>query len=120
MAEETKLQRYTSFARICVYMHLNKALPDKVSINHEDVEWVQLIDYEHVPFRCRRCHALGHLYRDCPLTQNPSTPFAPEKPEYDDFTKATSHRSGHKKPMPNPKFPQASTSQPSTSTVLML
>lgn len=78
--EETKLQIYTSYARICVYMHLNKALPDAVSILHDDVEWVQLVDYEHVPFRCRRCHALGHLYRDCTLTKKPSSPSPPEKP----------------------------------------
>jgi len=38
MAEETKLRRYTSFACICIYMHLSKALPDAVSIFHEDVE----------------------------------------------------------------------------------
>ena len=48
IVEETKLRRYTSYARICVYMHLNKALPYAVSIFHDDVKWVQLIDYEHV------------------------------------------------------------------------
>lgn len=25
------------------------------------------MDYEGVPFRCRRCHKVGHLYRDSPL-----------------------------------------------------
>lgn len=67
VAEETKLCRYTSYARICVFMQLDKPLPDLVSILHDDFEWVQPLDYEHVPFHCRRCHALGHIFRDCPL-----------------------------------------------------
>lgn len=43
VAEKTKIRRYTSYARICVYMHLNKALLDAVSLFHDDIEWVQLI-----------------------------------------------------------------------------
>jgi len=69
VAEDTKFCRYTSYARICVYMDLKQALPDTVSILHEDVEWIQLIDYEHVSFRCRKCHNLGHLFGDCPLNK---------------------------------------------------
>lgn len=53
VAEDTKTQRYTSYARICIYVDLKQPLPDTVSLSHEDVEWIQLIDYEHVPFRCR-------------------------------------------------------------------
>ena len=55
IAEETKLCGYTSYARICVYMDLKQPLPDTVSFFHEDYEWTQVIDYEHVPFRCRKC-----------------------------------------------------------------
>jgi len=62
VVEETKLKRYTSYAWIYLYMHLSKALPDVVSLYHDDYEWLQTIDYEHVPFRCRKCHALGHLF----------------------------------------------------------
>eukprot|EP00253_Pinus_taeda_P003838 PITA_03838 len=29
----------------------------------------QPLDYEHIPFRCRRCHEYGHLYRQCPLNK---------------------------------------------------
>lgn len=70
-AEETKLLRYTSYAHICVYMKLGKALMDLVSLLHDEFEWIQPIDYEHVPFRCRRCHAHGHLFHDCPLNAPP-------------------------------------------------
>jgi len=40
VAEETKHQRYTSYARIYVHMHLAKALTDSVSLFHDDFEWV--------------------------------------------------------------------------------
>jgi len=40
VAEETKLCRYTSYAWIYVYMDLKQALPDTVSLFHEDVEWI--------------------------------------------------------------------------------
>ena len=66
VADQTKQQRYTSYARICVYMHIAKTLTDSIMLSHEDTEWVQLLDYEHVPFKCRKCHEHGHLYRDCP------------------------------------------------------
>lgn len=40
VAEETKLCRYTSYAWICVYMDLKQALPDMVSLFHDDIEWI--------------------------------------------------------------------------------
>jgi len=39
VAKETKNRKYTSFARICVYMNLNQELPDAVSVSHDDIEW---------------------------------------------------------------------------------
>ena len=36
VSEETKLRRYTSYARICVHMHVAKALTDSVSLFHDD------------------------------------------------------------------------------------
>jgi hypothetical protein len=68
-SEATKQRKYTSYARICVYMNIAQALPGTVILEHQDEDWVQTLDYEHIPFRCRRCHEHGHLFRDCPLTQ---------------------------------------------------
>lgn len=96
-------------------MHLSKALSDAISIFHDDVEWVQLIDYEHVLFRCRRFHALGHLFQDCPLNQKPSNTTASEELDLTGFTKVSNHRKNHKKPATIPKKPQSSSSKPSTS-----
>jgi len=103
VAEETKLCRYTSYARICVYMDLKKALLDMVGLFYEDVEWIQLIYYEHVPFRCRKCHDLGHLYRDCPLNRKPPPQMDPDNLTSDRFTKVMNHRRGHKKSIANTK-----------------
>jgi len=93
-------------------MNLNQALPDAVSISHYDIEWVQPIDYEHVPFRC---HALGHLFRDCLLTQKPSPAYGLEASEVASFIKVTNRRKSHKKQASKPKVLQTSPSESSTS-----
>ena len=50
LVEKTRHQRYTTYAGICVYMDLSKDLPEGVSLNWEDKEWMQQIDYEQLPF----------------------------------------------------------------------
>jgi len=66
VAESTKRGKYTSYARICVYMNIAEPLPEYIEVEYHDEIWKQPIDYEHIPFRCRRCHEYGHLYRQCP------------------------------------------------------
>ena len=66
VAEQTRAQRYTSFAKICVYLDLSKELPEAINLKWEYEEWIQPIDYEKLPFRCRNCHEYGHLWRNCP------------------------------------------------------
>ena len=114
VAEETKLCRYTSYARMCVYMDLKQAFPDTVSLFHDDIEWIQMIDYEHVPFRCRKCHDLGHLFRDCPLNRKPPTQMDSDKPTSVRFTKVVNRRRGHKKSAANTRTIPANPAKPST------
>jgi hypothetical protein len=95
--EATKQRKYTSYARICVYMDISKALPGSVTLEYQDEEWAQTIDYEHIPFRCRKCHEHGHLFRDCPLNA-PTKPKAKEKMK-DGFTQVQNRkRKTQKKP----------------------
>jgi len=54
------------FAYICVEMDLSGALLDEFILEVYDEEWVQVVDCEHVPFRCRKCHEHGHLFRHFP------------------------------------------------------
>ena len=50
-------------------MDLSRALPHEVIQEVFNEECVQIVDYEHIPFRCRRCHEHGHLFRDFPLNK---------------------------------------------------
>jgi len=69
ISKATRRGKYISFARICVEMDLSGALPDEVILEAFDEERVQTVDYEHIPFRCHRCHEHGHLFRGCPAMQ---------------------------------------------------
>jgi len=39
-ADETRSRKYTSYARICVFIQLNEALPEAVMLAHRDEEWI--------------------------------------------------------------------------------
>jgi hypothetical protein len=67
ISEVMKTAKYTLYARICIYMNVVGALLEEVTVSYQDNEWSQTLDYEHIPFRCRKCHVHGHLFRDCPL-----------------------------------------------------
>jgi hypothetical protein len=61
---------YTSFARIYIDMDVLGALPEEICLEFRDEEWIQNIDYEQIPFRCRKCHGHGNLFRECLLKKN--------------------------------------------------
>jgi len=44
-----------------------RALHDGLWLEYRDEDYFQAIDYEQIPFRCRKCHEHGHLVRECPL-----------------------------------------------------
>jgi len=96
-------------------MDLKQALPDTVSLFHDNIEWIHLIDYEHVPFRCRKCHDLGHLYKDCPPNRKPPPQMDSDNPAFDGFTKVVNCRIGHNKSTANTRTNPANLSKPSTS-----
>jgi hypothetical protein len=68
-AEATLKGRYKSYARICIEMDVSGALPEAISLQFKDEEWIQNINYKQIPFRCRRCHEHGHLIMECPLNK---------------------------------------------------
>ena len=54
--EVTKRDRYTSYACICIYMDISKPLPDYITLTYHNSDWIQTINYEHLPFHCCKCH----------------------------------------------------------------
>jgi hypothetical protein len=53
-SEATKQRRYTSYVCICVYLNIAKPLPGSIALEYHDEDWLQTIDYEHIPFRCKK------------------------------------------------------------------
>jgi hypothetical protein len=83
-------------------MNISKELPRSITLEYQDEDWQQTLDYEHIPFRCRRCHEHGHLFRDCPLTKNIAK--ANEPAQKDRFTTvATKRRNPTKRLIPEQK-----------------
>jgi hypothetical protein len=109
-SEATKQRRYTSYARICVYLNITKALPGSIILEYQDEDWTQTIDYEHIPFRCRRCHEHGHLFRECPLNTAPKEGNPDSNKDKDGFMQPTGRRrpAGRKQPAQVSKDPSSS------------
>lgn len=99
-------------------MPLDKALSDLVSLSHDDYEWIQPLDYEHVPFRCRKCHALGHLFRDFPQNNKTLTSDPPDSTTHEGFTKVHNQKRAQKKLARGRKLQQDPTSFPLPAIVL--
>lgn len=43
-------------------------------MEYRDEVYFQAIDYEKIPFRCRKCHEHGHLIIKCPLNTTTEKP----------------------------------------------
>jgi len=100
-SEATRRGKYTSFARICVEMELSGALTEEIILEVFDEEWVQTVDYEHIPFRCRKCHEHRHLFRDCPLNKEMNKSRSTKVKEADSFQKVVNRSKGSKRGMRN-------------------
>jgi len=50
-----------------------------------------MLDYEGVPFRCRHCHKVGHLLKDCPLNKWNSRQLVRNFPQVSPIQDALSH-----------------------------
>lgn len=68
-----------SLAHILVHLDTREGLEEKLTLQWKNFTRIQILDYEGVPFRCRRCHKVGHLFKECPLVQRDLDP--PKGPE---------------------------------------
>ena len=78
-------------------MDLTKKLPEAIQMTWEDEYWMQTLDYEQIPFWCRRCHEYGHLFRDCPKNNPNINPKNDELQTEEGFTRAPSRKQGNQK-----------------------
>jgi len=67
ISEATLQGRYIAYAKICVEMDFSRILPEAVKLEFRVDFWLQPMDYEQIPFRCRRWHDHGQLIRECAL-----------------------------------------------------
>ena len=70
VAKDTMEVSMAVYARICVEMDLSQPLPIEMEIELAGLSWIQQLDYEALPFRCRVCHKHGHLARFYPKNMN--------------------------------------------------
>jgi len=73
-------------------MDLSKDLASEIELLWEDEEWLQAIDYEQIPFRCRKCHKNDHLVRNCPLNITSELRSEGVEKDQEGFTKVTNRR----------------------------
>ena len=52
---------------------LNNPLPNSMEFFLGSSSWIQQLDYETLPFRCRICREYGHLLRKCPRNKLPQS-----------------------------------------------
>jgi hypothetical protein len=96
-SEATLKEKYTSYARIYIEMDVSRALPEAISLEFRDEEWIQNINYEHIPFRCRRCHEHGHLIREFPLNKKQEVENPKPQEDEDGFIKPNPRSKANKK-----------------------
>jgi hypothetical protein len=54
-----------SCATICVEFDLEVGLPKSIQLKVADWSYIQELDYEQLPFKCKYCHGYGHFTRHC-------------------------------------------------------
>jgi hypothetical protein len=96
-SEATLKGIYTSYARIWIEMDVSEALPEAISLEFRDEEWIQSIDYEKILFRCRRCHEHEHILREFPLNKKKEPENTKQQQDEDGFVRPNHKGRGNKR-----------------------
>ena len=57
-------------AKISVEVDLSQGLPESITLNFNNTQWIQPLDYENIMFYCRGCLQTSHLLSTCPQARN--------------------------------------------------
>lgn len=68
-----------SYVWILLKLDTRKGLKEDIEIEHSSSSYIKPLDYEGVPFRCRRWHKIGHLVVAFPQPFKQSRPNDGEK-----------------------------------------
>jgi len=55
-----------SYACLCIEVDLEKGLPKAIQLTLDGWSYIQTIDYEQIPFKCKACHEFGHFTKNYP------------------------------------------------------
>jgi len=97
VSDATLKGKYTSYVRIWIEMDVSGALPEAINLEFRDEEWIQSIEYEQIPFRCRRFHEHMHLLRECPLNKKSERENSKQHQDEDSFVRPNHIGRGNKR-----------------------
>ena len=63
---------HSTYARLLVEMDLSKGLPEQVCLDSSHGSWTLSLDYEGVPFCCRKCLKTSHISTRCVVGKSSS------------------------------------------------
>ena len=95
-------------ARICVKVDLEVEQPEAIKINVDSWSHVQKLDYEQLPFKCRKCHKYRHFSRGFP--RNGEVEKGKEE-GWNQFKRSKTSNKNPKSGAPNGKGPQLALDQ---------
>jgi len=55
-----------ALARILVHLDTKEGLVESYLLQMGTITRRQILDYDGIPFRCRKYHEVGHMYKDFP------------------------------------------------------
>jgi hypothetical protein len=78
------------------------ALREAIILEFGDEEWIQSIDCDQIPFKCRICHEHGHLFIEFPLNKKQEAENTKIQHDEDGFIKPNHRNRENKKPSKTP------------------
>jgi hypothetical protein len=52
-------------AKLCIEVDLEKGLLEAIQLTLDSWSYIQQVDYEQLPFKCKACHEYGHFAKNC-------------------------------------------------------